>query len=774
MFLPTAFKRSPSLALLLLTGLLAACGGGSNNGGGTAVVPPVVVPPVVVPPVVTPPLTFTPVKINFQPQSSAVPAGFTADTGAAYTADRSYGWVTQASAGTASAVPLDLTPNTRERTTSAVRPQLNTFIHMQSPSAVSPGNPAPGAWEYALPSGTYTVTVAVGDAANNFDSRHSINIEGKVAVSSFVPTSSRHFFTTTLRVPVTDGKLTIDAVGGMNTKLAYLIIESGDRPSVRPASPQDGEQMVNPASPVTADVNVVGSAIDSASLTAAAVQLTEHATGALVAAQLNTSGGGDAVVLQPNVVLKPNTQYDFAITDALKDTSGLRFLPESRSFVTGSATAVGTAVKFEQVALSSAPANPYTAVEIGPDNKLYAATLTGKILRFNILPDGTLGTFQTINSVVSANGGLRTIIGLKFDPSSTADNLKLWITNNYFWNGQSPAQDWSGKITLLSGPDLGVVQDYVVGLPRSIRDHMTNGLAFKPGEPNMLYITQGSMSSTGAADPAWGNVPEHLLNAAVLKLDLSKINRTTLPLNVKTEDGGTYTPYAAGAPLTIFGSGVRNAYRLVWHSNGSLYAPTNGAGAGGNVPATPADLSGNAACQNRSDGPYVSPAVPGRTSVSVQSDYLFRVVQGGYYGHPNPTRCEWVMNGGHPTAGANSAEVAEYPVGTLPDRNYRGFAYDFGLHASADGAIEEYTLAGNSALKNKLMVVRYSAGKDIVILTPGANGDIVSSQSGVTGLSGFNPSPLDLTEDRSNGNLYVAQLDETTGGGKLTLVRPAN
>ena len=202
-------------------------------------------------------------------------------------------------------------------------------------------------------------------------------------------------------------------------------------------------------------------------------------------------------------------------------------------------------------------------IRVGPDNKLYAATLTGKILRFNILPDGTLGTFQTINSVVSANGGLRTIIGLKFDPSSTADNLKLWITNNYFWNGQSPAQDWSGKITLLSGPDLGVVQDYVVGLPRSIRDHMTNGLAFKPGEPNMLYITQGSMSSTGAADPAWGNVPEHLLNAAVLKLDLSKINRTTLPLNVKTEDDGAYNPYAAGAPLTIFGSGVRNAYLSV-------------------------------------------------------------------------------------------------------------------------------------------------------------------------------------------------------------------
>jgi len=69
--------------------------------------------------------------------------------------------------------------------------------------------------------------------------------------------------------------------------------------------------------------------------------------------------------------------------------------------------------------------------------------------------------------------------------------------------------------------------------------------------------------------------------------------------------------------------------------------------------------------------------------------------------------------------------------------------------------------------------VRYSAGKDIVILTPGgANGDIISSQSNVTGLTGFNPSPLDLTEDHSNGNLYVAQLDEYSGKGIITLVRP--
>jgi len=717
------------------------------------------------------------VQISFRPSSSVTPAGFVADTGAAYSSARGYGWITQASVGATTATPLDLTPNTRDRATGNYTPLLNTMIHVQYTGAAAGSVFTPAAWEYALPNGTYTVTVAVGDAANNFDSSNTVNIEGKTAISGFVPTANRRFSTATLRVPVTDGKLTIDAIGGTNTKFDYVIIAQGERPSVRVTGPQDGEVMVNPSSPITADVNVVSSAIDLASLSAAAVNLTEHATGTQVPAQLNTSGGGDVIVLQPNAALKANTQYDFNVTAALTDSSKLSFLPTTRTFVTGSATTSGSGVAFEQVALSAVPSNPYTAVEVGPDNKLYAATLTGSILRFNILADGTLGTSQVINSVRNANktsdnpDGYRSIIGMKFDPASTADNLIMWISNNYSWDGTTQAPDWSGKISRLSGPDLGVVQDYVVDLPRSIRDHMTNSIAFKPGEPNVLYITQGANNSMGAPDGAWGNRPERTLTAAVLRLDISKL--TNLPLSVKTEEGGLYNPYAAGAPLTVYASGVRNAYDLVWHSNGNLYTPTNGSAAGGNTPGTPDNYASLAACQNRLDGPYTAPVVPALYNVSVESDYLFRITRGGYYGHPNPARCEWVLGGGNPTANADSAETSDYPVGTLPDRNYRGYAYDFGLHASPNGVIEEYTLAGNTALKNKLMVVRYSAGKDIVILTPGgANGDIISSQSNVTGLTGFNPSPLDLTEDHSNGNLYVAQLDEYSGKGIITLVRP--
>ena len=119
--------------------------------------------------------------------------------------------------------------------------------------------------------------------------------------------------------------------------------------------------------------------------------------------------------------------------------------------------------------------------------------------------------------------------------------------------------------------------------------------------------------------------------------------------------------------------------------------PTNGANQGGNTPASPDPLP--ASCLTRVDsatnGPYTGPQVPGLSNVAqMQNDFLFRVVQNGYYGHPNPQRCEWVLNGGNPTAGTDTAEVTAYPTGTQPDRNWRGAAFDFGLHRSPDGVIE--------------------------------------------------------------------------------------
>lgn len=413
----------------------------------------------------------------------------------------------------------------------------------------------------------------------------------------------------------------------------------------------------------------------------------------------------------------------------------------------------------------------FTTLTLGPDGRLYAGTLTGEIIRYGINPDGTLHSQEVINTVRTANGNeARAILGIVFDPAATAENLILWVSNNGPFV-VSNAPDWTGRVSRLSGANLEVLQDYVINLPHSYRDHMTNGLDFGPD--GVLYVNQGSNTAMGEPDSFWGFRLERLLNAAVLRIDTAAI--TTPPLDAKTAEGGTYDPFAPNAPLTIYASGVRNAYDLVWHSNGQLYVPTNGSTSGGNTPASPDPLP--EACTTRRidlafNGPYTGPQVPGLNNISqVHDDFLYRVVQYGYYGHPNPERCEWVANGGNPTENPDPAQVNPYPVGTQPDRNWRGFAFNFGQHYSPNGIIEYQSSVFDGYLQGKLLVVRYSSGNDIIVLTPGGPDlDIIASELGIPGFTGFN-NPLDLTENVNNGDLYVAELIGTSAN-RIRLLRP--
>ncbi len=354
----------------------------------------------------------------------------------------------------------------------------------------------------------------------------------------------------------------------------------------------------------------------------------------------------------------------------------------------------------------------------------------------------------------------------------------LWVSHSEYTDlNTATADDWTGKISMLSGVNYSKVTTEVINLPRSVRDHMTNQMVFGPD--GALYFAQAANTAMGAPDNAWGLRSEHLLNDAVLRLDISKLGTT--PLDVKTDSGGTYNPYAPGAPLTIYATGVRNAYDLVWTSNGRLFAPTNGSAAGGNTPATPTapySFGANQRIDFSTNGAYVGPNVPAVINGPVQPDYIFNIVQGGYYGEPNPTRGEFVLNGGNPTSGVDPNEVPDYPDGTLPDRNYRGnitgaaaatmgSAYAYGYNYSPDGIIQYQGTAFGGALNGKLMVVDYSGGDDITVLGFDANGNITSRESGIAGLTGFTD-PLDLTENTSNGFIYVAEY----GGQQLTLVRP--
>ncbi|WP_052352043.1 Ig-like domain-containing protein [Deinococcus pimensis] len=183
---------------------------------------------------VTAPAALTTVAaISFRDTANTtLPTGFTGNSGAAYNTTTGIGWVTEASAGTANLVGVDFTGNGRTRTTTdtTVPTEQKSFIHMQYTGANATTNTTPGAFEYKLPNGTYTVTVSVGDldAANSsvpFDSTHYINVEGKPFISAFKPQTGTLFKTQTDTVTVTDGSLTVDAKGGTNTKLNYIIIK---------------------------------------------------------------------------------------------------------------------------------------------------------------------------------------------------------------------------------------------------------------------------------------------------------------------------------------------------------------------------------------------------------------------------------------------------------------------------------------------------------------------------------------------------------------------
>ncbi len=529
------------------------------------------------------------------------------------------------------------------------------------------------------------------------------------------------------------------------------LVLAASPPSVTAISPQDKTQNIRRDTAVAAEVSLpnVGQGVDGGSLTSASVTLIRQTDAMPVQASLNTSGGGDVILLQPRTLLDPNTSYTFKITAGVKDTSGASFKEFSSTFTTGTQGGeTDPSIAFEKIALPTTRGHAYTAVIKGPDGKLYCGDIQGAVVRFSILANGLLGDPEVVRSSPQADGAKRALVGMVFDPSATANHLVLWVTHSEFStflpNAPTPL-DWTGKVTRLSGPNLENVHDAVVGLPRSIKDHLTNQPVFGPDKA--LYFAQGANNAMGAPDKGWGLRPERLLTAAILRIDVAALGETTL--NVKTAEGGTYNPFAPGALLTIYATGVRNAYDLIFATNGQLYAPTNGSAANGNTPS--------------------GPGVAGISPVTqVEHDWLFRIEKGGYYGHPNPERKEFVLNGGNPDGGKNdSSVVKQYPLGTKADSNYRGFAADLGEHFSPNGVIEYQGNSFGGRLDKRLMITRYSAGKDILVVTVKADGSVDSTLSGVTGLTQFED-PLDLFQDSETGFVYVAEF----AGKRLTLLRP--
>jgi hypothetical protein len=556
------------------------------------------------------------------------------------------------------------------------------------------------------------------------------------------------------------------------------------RPYVVSSTPVNGERKVslNTASIAANSLSVPVAkghkgGIDNSTITNRSVGLLKYVNGVYsgVKGVVQGTGGGDAISFTPFSRLEPNTVYRFIVTAAVKSYAGVPIAPYEATFTTDAAEIDSTNIlnaQFTRVPLPGTQNKKYSSLTVGPDGKLYALRLDGVVERFVINhTTGMLTGLQAINTLVKKRG-IRSAVGIAFDPKSTASNLILYVTHSS--GGLSGAPEFDGNLSRLQGPNLETEELLITRLPRSKRDHLINSIAFGPD--GALYMSQGSNSSAGLYDDDWQQ-EESLLAGTVLRLDLNKLKTFRLPLDVQTTANqnlinnapavsatmkdGTYNPYGKNSPLTIYASGVRNAFDLLWHSNGQLYLPTNGSGGGGNSPASVAGT-------RRVDGTfYKGPAIPATSGTQVQHDWLFRVNPNkpvGYFGHPNPLRGEYVLNRGYD-------DNSLYLPSVKADVNYRP-GYDFGLNKSPNGVIEYKSNAFNGALKGKLLVCRFSGGGDITVMEPGsmvktANKaddsiyDIVkvttgSGNSGLVGMSGFG-NPLDLVEDVVNGNLYVIE-----------------
>ncbi|GHB07208.1 carbohydrate-binding protein [Salinicola rhizosphaerae] len=594
---------------------------------------------------------------------------------------------------------------------------------------------------------------------------------------------------------------------------------------------------IDPTSDLFIGISVVdgrgGALLES--LNDGSVRLFNTVTGEEVAFNINTTGGFDSLTISPVGELDEYTSYTLVI-DGFQDRGDntdpdaptREFQKFTTTFVTGAEPEIqDSEVAFDTtVELNGAEDGAYlfTSITMSPDySKIYVSTMNGEIIRYDV--DATTGALSNEQVLAldyfQGEDGARGILGLTFDPT---DPNVLWVTDNYpipLTGRDNGVPDFSGRISKITIDDsdetfTATAETYITGLPRSNGDHVTNSLTFHANPeydavtnpdvpPYLLYVSQGANTAMGGDDSAWGNRPERLLNAAILEIDPTReapeggfdVSTEPLPTDgsntrytdddgdlkngpidmgggqylVFAEDGTAtmqdadgnilleyYDPYAEDAVLKIYATGIRNGYDLVWHSNGNLYVPTNGSAAGGVTPDDPSTAYDEALI-----------------NVGIEDDWLFKVEEGGYYGHPDPLRDEYILNGGNPTDGEDVNETDEYQVGTDPDSNYQiDDVYSLGTNRSPNGAIEYTSNIFGATLAGSLLFVEYSGGDDIRWISLDEDGN-VSSDTVLRDVDGNVISyvdPLDIIENPLTGQLYLMTLNRSTGESQVIRLDP--
>jgi N-acetylneuraminic acid mutarotase len=394
--------------------------------------------------------------------------------------------------------------------------------------------------------------------------------------------------------------------------------------------------------------------------------------------------------------------------------------------------AVETTFSFTRTAY---PLNFPTSMVWAPDGKLYVTELFGTIHALTYDENLNVVSDEVITSLTDTLGQ-RLTLGITFYDDDPSDDsvFSLWVASSSPSVNDGEAN--SSTVTRLSGPNFENVEQVITGLPRAIANHAINSIHF--GADDRLYIAAGGNTGAGAVvdEPnEFGDRAEQPLSAAILVADVFAAGFDGSCAN--NED--IYGP--PPCDVVTYATGLRNAYDFVFHSNGEMYTSDNGLGVTGGFPPSPEpDCSGIASAD---------PVEEGGHNPGSQPDLLFRVQQGLYYGHPNPSRDECVFLDGR-----------YQDVPPLP--NHEPPMVELGMNASANGTIEFRSPRACGQLQGDLMIVRYSLGDDIIRIRLSEDGTLVESQEILA--TSFND-PLVIAE--RNGDLFVGEF----GGGDVTALR---
>ncbi len=330
-----------------------------------------------------------------------------------------------------------------------------------------------------------------------------------------------------------------------------------------------------------------------------------------------------------------------------------------------------------------------TCAAWGPDGRLWVGTIDGSLRAVSFDDNWFVTNIQYYAGIVGRSN--KDILGLAFNPydvynPSNPASLKVYVAHGeLFQNGGlsfSGPSLFTGEISRLTGPNFDAATALISGLPVSNHDHSINGIHFDPNGD--LFICSGGNTNAGVTWPLMGDVPESPLSGAILKAFTS---RATFNGQVEYRDRATAQPIddqrfgeaailAPGIDVEVFAPGLRNAYDLVVHSNGYIYATDNG----------PNDFFGPASLSLTTQGGNPQPDHP---------DELLHIERENYYGHPNRARA---------VDDPRQAIYRSDTVPSIPNVFTQRIAH---LDSSTNG-IEEYrATAFNSQLRGDLIVMKW-------------------------------------------------------------------